>query len=67
MLIIGLTGSIATGKSAVAVMLRRLNFQVHDSDKVAHQLMGPVVVQSMIYLCLALKCSMWLQVSIASV
>ena len=41
MLIIGLTGSIATGKSAVAVMLRRLNFQVHDSDKVAHQLMGP--------------------------
>ena len=22
-------------------MLRRLNFQVHDSDKAAHQLMGP--------------------------
>ena len=41
MLIVGLTGSIATGKSAVAAMLRRLNFQVHDSDKVAHQLMGP--------------------------
>ena len=41
MLIVGLTGSIATGKSAVAAMLRRLNFQVHDSDKTAHQLMGP--------------------------
>ena len=41
MLIVGLTGSIATGKSAVAAMLRRLNFQVYDSDKTAHQLMGP--------------------------
>ena len=41
MLIVGLTGSIATGKSAAAAMLRRLNFQVYDSDKAAHQLMGP--------------------------
>ena len=41
MLVVGLTGSIATGKSAAATMLRRLNFQVHDSDKAAHQLMGP--------------------------
>ena len=41
MLIVGLTGSIATGKSTAATMLRRLNFQVHDSDKAAHQLMGP--------------------------
>ena len=41
MLIVGLTGSIATGKSAAVAMLRRLNFQVHDSDKAAHQLMGP--------------------------
>ena len=41
MLIVGLTGSIATGKSAAAAMLRRLNFQVYDSDKTAHQLMGP--------------------------
>ncbi len=41
MLIVGLTGSIATGKSATAAMLRRLNFKVHDSDKAAHQLMGP--------------------------
>ena len=41
MLIVGLTGSIATGKTATTAMLRRLNFQVHDSDKVAHELMGP--------------------------
>ncbi|MBL81986.1 MAG: dephospho-CoA kinase [Rhodospirillaceae bacterium] len=41
MLIVGLTGSIATGKSTVSTMLRRLNFRVHDSDKAAHQLMGP--------------------------
>ena len=41
MLIVGLTGSIATGKSAAAAMLRRLNFQVYDSDKAAHQLMSP--------------------------
>ena len=41
MLIVGLTGSIATGKSTVAAMLRRLNFKVHDSDKTAHQLMNP--------------------------
>ena len=41
MLIVGLTGSIATGKSTAAAMLRGLNFQVHDSDKAAHRLMGP--------------------------
>ena len=41
MLVVGLTGSIATGKSTAAAMLRRLNFQVHDSDEAAHQLMGP--------------------------
>lgn len=41
MLIVGLTGSIATGKSTVSAMLRRLNFRVHDSDKIAHELMGP--------------------------
>ena len=41
MLIVGLTGSIATGKSTVSAMLSRLNFRVYDSDKVAHQLMGP--------------------------
>ena len=41
MLIVGLTGSIATGKSTVSAMLSRLNYRVHDSDEVAHQLMGP--------------------------
>ena len=41
MLVVGLTGSIATGKSTVAAMLCQLNFKIHDSDKVAHQLMGP--------------------------
>ena len=41
MLIVGLTGSIATGKSTVAAILRRMNFKVHDSDKAAHQLMAP--------------------------
>ena len=41
MLVVGLTGSIASGKSVVAAMLGRLNFQVHDSDRAAHQLMAP--------------------------
>ena len=41
MLIVGLTGSIATGKSTVSAMLSRLNFRVYESDKAAHQLMGP--------------------------
>ena len=52
MLLVGLTGSIATGKSTVAAMLRRLNFQVHDSDRAAHQLMGPggQAVERIIYL-----------------
>ena len=41
MLTVGLTGSIATGKSTAAAILRRLNYQIHDSDEVAHHLMGP--------------------------
>ena len=40
MLIVGLTGSIATGNRQFR-HVSRLNFRVHDSDKVAHQLMGP--------------------------
>ena len=38
---LGLTGGIASGKSAVATMLRELGFQVLSADAVAHQLMEP--------------------------
>jgi dephospho-CoA kinase len=41
MLRLGLTGGIASGKSAVASMLRELAFQVIDADSVAHQLTEP--------------------------
>ena len=41
MLIIGLTGSIMTGKSTVAMMLRQMWFSVHDADATVHRLMGP--------------------------
>ena len=40
-LVIGLTGNIATGKSAVAQMLTELGADVIDADRVAHQVMGP--------------------------
>jgi dephospho-CoA kinase len=39
MLKIGLTGGIASGKSAVAAMLRELGFPVLDADSVSHKLM----------------------------
>lgn len=38
--IIGLTGNIATGKSAVAHILSQLGARVIDADKVAHQVMA---------------------------
>jgi dephospho-CoA kinase len=41
MLKIGLTGGIASGKSAVAAILRELGFPVLDADSVAHKLMEP--------------------------
>lgn len=41
MLKLGLTGGIASGKSAVAAFLRELGFRVLDADSVAHKLMEP--------------------------
>ena len=41
MLKLGLTGGIASGKSAVAVMLRELGFSVLDADSLAHKLIEP--------------------------
>ena len=41
MRIIGLTGSIATGKSSVSDMFRYLRIPVHDSDKSVHNFLGP--------------------------
>jgi dephospho-CoA kinase len=41
MLRLGLTGGIASGKSAVAAMLRDLGFPVLSADAVAHHLMEP--------------------------
>ncbi len=41
MLRLGLTGGIATGKTAVATMLRELRFDVLDADSLAHKLIEP--------------------------
>jgi dephospho-CoA kinase len=41
MLRLGLTGGIASGKSAVAGMLRGLGFAVLDADSLAHKLIEP--------------------------
>jgi dephospho-CoA kinase len=41
MLRIGLTGGIASGKSAVAALLREMGFPVIDADPLAHKLMEP--------------------------
>jgi dephospho-CoA kinase len=41
MLKLGLTGGIASGKTAVAAMLRELGFQVFDADVTSHKLMEP--------------------------
>ena len=39
MVILGLTGSIAMGKSVAATMLRRLRVPVHDADATVHHLL----------------------------
>jgi dephospho-CoA kinase len=41
MLKMGLTGGIASGKSAVAAMLREMGFPVVEADVVAHKLIEP--------------------------
>ena len=41
MRIIGLTGSIATGKSSVSDMFRYLRIPVHDADRLVHNFLGP--------------------------
>ena len=40
MIVLGVTGSIAMGKSTVSTMLSRLNKPIHDADKTVHELMA---------------------------
>ena len=40
MKIIGLTGSIASGKSTIARMFRQYGMDIHDADKTVHQLLS---------------------------
>ena len=39
MIVLGVTGSIAMGKSTVSTMLSCLNNPIHDADKTVHDLM----------------------------
>ena len=43
MIILGLTGSIASGKSTISQAIQRFHIPVFDSDKAVHGLMGPNV------------------------
>ncbi len=40
MIVIGLTGSIAMGKSTVGAMMQNLGIPVHESDHAVHELLG---------------------------
>jgi len=39
MIVLGVTGSIAMGKSTVSTMLSRMDISIHDADKAVHDLM----------------------------
>lgn len=41
MIVIGLTGSIASGKSSIAAVFKRYHLPVFDSDKQVHKLLAP--------------------------
>ena len=40
MIVLGITGSIAMGKSTASTMLSHLNNPIHDADKTVHELMS---------------------------
>jgi dephospho-CoA kinase len=41
MIIIGLTGGLASGKSTTAALFRELDIPVHDADAAVHEMMAP--------------------------
>ena len=50
MIVVGLTGGIASGKSTTATLFRESGIPVHDADAVVHEMMAPggVAVESVI-------------------